>query len=46
VLANELWRRGRVDRRTFLAGMAALSVVPVAARGARGQATHDITLVS
>jgi putative spermidine/putrescine transport system substrate-binding protein len=46
VLANELWRRGRVDRRTFLAGMAALGVVPVAARSARGQATRDITMVN
>ncbi|MFN6998632.1 extracellular solute-binding protein [Elioraea tepidiphila] len=46
VLANELWRRGRVDRRTFLAGMAALGVVPVAARDARGQAAREITMVN
>ena len=46
VLANELWRRGRVDRRSFLAGMAALGVVPIAGRGARAQAAKEITMVN
>jgi len=46
VLAHELYRRGRVDRRTLLAGLAALGVVPAAAGGAQAQGTREIRMVN
>ncbi|QXM25336.1 extracellular solute-binding protein [Elioraea tepida] len=46
VLAHELHRRGRVDRRTLLAGLAALGVVPAAAGGAQAQGTREIRMVN
>jgi putative spermidine/putrescine transport system substrate-binding protein len=45
-LANELYRRGRVDRRTLIKGMAALGVLPVAAGGAQAQAAREIRMVN
>ncbi|MFQ3623212.1 MAG: extracellular solute-binding protein [Acetobacteraceae bacterium] len=45
-LAHELHARGRVDRRTLLAGLAALGAAPLAPRGARAQAAREITMVN
>lgn len=45
-LAHELHARGKVDRRTLLAGLAALGAAPLAGRQARAQAQRDITMVN
>lgn len=46
VLAHELHRRGQVDRRTLIKGLAALGVVPAAAGGAQAQGTLEIRMVN
>lgn len=45
-LAHELLARGRVDRRSFLAGLAALGAAPMAGGAARAQGNREITMVN